>query len=359
MHNSKLQKQQRGLTLIELLVALVLGVTVILGVSQGLMSMSLSSRIQNDNARLQGDADSALSFIAFKIKNSISTPCERLALLNKSTDKLTIHDLEGSATSSGGATETINATQATAITEMLKGQGMAITQRNVSGSIGNVATPSTDDITLVSAEERFYTSDDVTYESDSVSIDGKFPSARGSNETLYAITDCAYMDVFRANRSESGSKTTLTFDNAMKRKYPAKSSMVSVLDVSQIRVDNQKRLINQTLFKRSPGPLMDNVELIRVLFGVDNDFDGITDQYVTSSQLDTLGSVDIVSADIYMMIRIPGKNNDVPESYKLYMPNTSAGSNAGAMQEFEITDQVKRRVYTQSVAFRNNAVIYK
>ncbi len=360
MYKFKLQKKQEGLTLMELLIALALGVLVILGISKGLVSLSLSSRVQNDNARLQADADAALSYISFKMRNALSTPCERLSLLNKSGTALFVHGISGDATTSSGATETINDTQAAEITSMINNKGVMVSQRDVSYAIGDVSSPSTDDITIISAGDRLYMNDEINYRSDRMTFSGSFPGGTGTNETLYAITDCAHMNVFRANRSQNdeGTTTTLTFapGTRIRPRYLPDSSMVSSLDVSQILVDNNGRLVNRTLFNRSPGPLMDNVELIRVLFGVDEDLDGIADRYVVASQLDGLRLTDVVSADIYMMISIPGSNNHVPNTYTLQMPITS-GNNVGTMQTFTINDRVRRQVFVRSVVFRNNAII--
>ncbi len=379
MRSFKIIKKQRGLTLIELMIAMLLGVVVIVGATRGLGVLAMSNRIQNNNATLQSDADSALSYISFKMRNALSTPCERISLLK--FDKMSVHPLSGAAKKNDGVTETI-ATQDAAVIEglldakneggkkvsdrqgntVLVGGGIGITQKKLSGSIGNVNNPSTDNITVISAENRLYIDQDINLESRSISIPGKFPKAKGGNETLYAVTDCGFMDVFRANRSETTSKTTLTLRSGdfIDRQYLASSGMVSTVSVSEILVNNDRGLVSKSFFKKSAGSLMDNVELIRVVFGIDTDRDGITDRYVTAKQLNTIGSNDIISADVYIMVRIPTENRAVSESYTLEMPNTSSNiSTSNFMQKFTIEDQIQRQVFVRSVVFRNNAIIYK
>lgn len=370
-YNLSLSKKQNGLSLIELMIALGLGIVVIFGVTQSLISMSLSSRVQSRNAELLETADSALSYISFRMRNALSTPCERYAKI----DSTELH-IQGLAGNFGG--EDISAPQATAIADLINGTaagqglGITVTSTQVSRDFGAGNNDyGTDNITLVSIGDRLTPETDVTFKTTAITIDGTFVSPRVGNNTLYAITDCKKMDIFRASRTVNSGKTSLGFmgvgtptgTNIESAYRVADLSIISPLDVAEISVNSNGNLIDKTIFKNSGGALMNNVDLIRILFGVDHGGDGITDQYVTANQLNTLVGSTIMSADIFMLVRVPTADAAYSDNYTVSLPNTSqaigAGSSSNAMPEMEeitITDKVQRKVFMRSVVFRNNAI---
>lgn len=365
MHNYNLSNRQNGLSLIELMIALVLGIIVIFGVTQSLIAMSVSSRVQSRNAELLETADSALSYISFRMRNALSTPCERYVEIE---DALTIHGLAGTVNVQGSPTdEIITATQNTQISNLIRGLGISVASNNVTRNFGNGASNFlTDDITLVSIGDRKMTDGDVLYNTTSVTVDGTFVSPRVGNETLYAITDCEKMDVFRAARTVASGVTTLNFmkpgdptgTNIRAAYRTADLSIVSPLDVTQISVNDSGQLTDRTIFKTSGGALMDNVELIRVLFGVDNGTDGIVDQYISAAQLASMPNSTVMSADIYMLVRVPSADPAFSANYNIELPRTDTAISGAlpAMDNINVTDKVQRKVFMRSVVFRNNAI---
>lgn len=348
--NQKMKKSQRGLTLIELMVALALGVIVIIGVSDGLLSMTKSSRLQTRNAELQEKADTALSYIGFSLRNALSAPCERFA----EVDKLTV------SSQINGNWNGDNVKTTDKVAKLFTEKGLRVGANNISKKLeGSSKTYRSDNITWVATEGRMPLVNDVTFGSKKLEINAKLPRSRITSESLYAITDCDNMDIFRAKASTNGKTLTFRSGTEIIPRYAVGSSMVASVDVSEIKVENDGRLVQKSLFKRSGGPLMEDVELIRIVFSIDNDGDGITDRYVTANQLNNLPADNkVLSADIYMMVKTGNANPAIPASYELKMPNTAADIQAGAgfMQTFTITDKVQRKVFMRSVALRNNAI---
>ncbi|PIE44781.1 MAG: hypothetical protein CSA44_03145 [Gammaproteobacteria bacterium] len=359
MYNYNLSKRQKGLNLIELMIALVLGIIVIFGVTRSLVAISVSSRIQSRNAELQETADAALSYIAYRLHNALSSPCERYSKIG-GTGQLNIRPLTGGFANIGD-TETISATQATDIRNLINGFGINVTPTPVTRSFGGASVNvNTDDITLINIDDRLFPTTNVDFTTTVINFNGTFTNTRAG--TLYAITDCKTMDIFRASRAVSAGNTTLTLAAPVIQKAYRRGdlSIVSPLDVTTISVDANRRLSDDTLFIPSGGALMDNIELIRVLFGVDKKGNGIIDQYIIPSQLTGLPTgTTVLSADIYMMVRAPG-NSDMAydDNYQLKMPNTTTAITGGtpAMETFTITDQIPRHVFMRSVVFRNNAI---
>lgn len=377
MHNYNFTYRQQGLSLIELMVALALGIIVIFGITTSLVSISQSSRIQNRNADLQETADAALSYVAFRMRNALSTPCERYNKIE--SENLVVGSLSGSVSSDPSdptQNETIDSTQATTISNLITGLGISVTGKDVSRNFSGTATNyRTDDITLLSIGDRLTPQNDITFVSTGVSFAGTFIFPRVGNKTLYAVTDCEKMNIFRAVRTVASGSTSLAFPaNTIESAYRvADLSIVSPLDVTTISIDDNARLSDRTLFIPSGGSLMDNVELMRIIFGIDIDKDGVTDRYVTSSELAQVATAfsdaTVLSADIYVLVSTSRADRSLSTSYSLSLPDTATPmtiDSSGAVlssplkvpanTDITFTDQVQRKVFMRSVVFRNNAI---
>lgn len=377
MHNYNFTYRQQGLSLIELMVALALGIIVIFGITTSLVSISQSSRIQNRNADLQETADAALSYVAFRMRNALSTPCERYNKIE--SENLVVGSLAGSVSSDPSdptQNETIDSTQATTISNLITGLGISVTGKDVSRNFSGTATNyRTDDITLLSIGDRLTPQNDITFVSTGVSFAGTFIFPRVGNKTLYAVTDCEKMNIFRATRTVASGSTSLAFPaNTIESAYRvADLSIVSPLDVTTISIDDNARLSDRTLFIPSGGSLMDNVELMRIIFGIDIDKDGVTDRYVTSSELAQVATAfsdaTVLSADIYVLVSTSRADRSLSTSYSLSLPDTATPmtiDSSGAVlssplkvpanTDIMFTDQVQRKVFMRSVVFRNNAI---
>lgn len=346
MHNFNLRKSQNGVTLIELLIALALGVIVIIGVSQGLLSMTNSSRLQTNNSTLQENGDSALSYVAFKMRNALSTPCDRYSrYMNKDGlyfDNKNIADYEPNDSSFNED-----------LRKMVGGLGVKV--ENTSGTLGN-----TDKITFIGTGQRLFTSADTDYASTRVDVKGVFAYSGTESDAVYVITDCKNMDIFQATpptATPTTGTTTLTLNSNIKRKYDA-GAMVAPLDVAEIYVNNNKLYSKNFFTSRPGGPLLDNVELIRMIFSVDEDGDGRADRYITAKQVDALNGTNthILSADVYLMVRLANTEVAMPDSYDLFMPNSSSDITGNFMEKFTFTDKIPRKVFSRSIAFRNNTI---
>ncbi|MGY0398997.1 MAG: PilW family protein [Ostreibacterium sp.] len=348
MRNYKIKKYQKGLSLIELMIAMVLGIIVILGVSQGLTTMMLSSRAQLNNNSLQQTSDVALSYIGFKLRNALSTPCEQFGR----TNRLTV----------GGMNNLANATT---VENLIKGRGVAI-QQNIVGIGGQ--SMSTDDIELIESKDRLFITGDTGITNPVIQASGQFNDYNQANwlnqHPLYIITDCQTIDVFQAASVglNSGATTiTASANTKFKSTYRERNSaMVAFLEASKIRIDANGNLSDTPLFATGAGgqSLVSDVETMRILFGVDAaGDDGIADRYITASELASLSTnINVVSAEIYLLVHAQNGSTAVPASYTITLPDTAKPIPANGtipQQTFTFTDRVMRRVFSRSVSFRN------
>lgn len=133
--------------------------------------------------------------------------------------------------------------------------------------------------------------------------------------------------------------------------------MIAPVLVSQIWVSNGD-LHGGSALAADAGALMDNVELIRLIFSVDKDGDGLADTFVTASQVGGLPADNaIVSADIYLLTRVSQADSiNITGDYKLTLPVTNKEIGQNLMQEVTFTDKIPRKVFMRSVTFRNNAI---
>lgn len=374
MYSFKTKQSQRGMTLIEILIASALGVVIILGVSRSMTALSQSSGIQQGQNNIQQTADLALSYLGLRLRNALSTPCNQINALNA----INISTLQDS-TATAADPDSMTATDQTSINNLTVGHGISVTQAAVtlngvavSQADGTaVAAVTTDNISLISAKDKLRLNGESgiqqpgTNAVSTLTIQGIFPAANNDNNSLYVITNCENMDVFRANRAEAGTTTTLTTvpNTLFSINYRGtEAALVSRLSASTIGIDNNGNLFDRPMFGAVAGnTLMDDVELVRILFGVDVGNDGLVDRYITASQLAGLPSnIRVLTAEVFLLVQTDSAAAAVPTNYVLTIPDTSANlPNTGVipMHTLTITDRVMRRVFSRSITFRNKVAL--
>lgn len=361
MHN--FNRPQKGISLIEILIALLLGVVILFGATRSLSTMISSSRLQMGNNDMQQTADTALSYIGYRLRNALSTPCDKLSILH-TNGKLNISTLTGKVSN-----ETITLGQQAIIKNLLNGHGILVStkERTLAGK-----KYKTDNLIIINTGQRALLSGDTGIDNPVINLTEILP--KGSNKSLFAISNCESMDVFRGTLDSTGKKITPFNTNPddpqtkFRENYRAiESSMVSRLEVSKIRIKDGN-LFNDTLFKNSGGSLMGDVELLRVLFSVDaHGNDGIADSYVSAAQINTLPvGQNIISAELFLIVKNGQPDRSaVPASYSIKIPKTDldkdkfkgdifADANSDTLT---FTDRVMRKLFVRTITFRNNAAL--
>lgn len=361
MHNFNLK--QKGVSLIELMIAMALGIIIIFGATRALSSMLISSRVQISNNDMQQTADVALSYIGYRLRNALSTPCDQLSVLNQK-GRLNINTLKGRQGS-----ETIDEKEETFIKELLKGHGIAVESedRTVAGQ-----TLSSDKLTIASANERVLVSGDTGLENPEVKLAGPFADNRSGSQTLFAITNCESMDIFRGELQTNEIKPMNDANGnqtVFRENYRSlESTMVSRVDVAEIKVSRDGSLMDKPIFKNSGGSLMTDIELLRVLFSVDSQGnDGIADKYISAKQLAELPTNHkVISAELFLIVKDGNPDKTaVPDSYLLKIPKTNLTSDDfkgdiyadDNVDTLTFTDNIRRRLFVRTVTFRNSAAL--
>lgn len=364
MHN--FNRPQKGISLIEILIALLLGVVILFGATRSLSGMISSSRLQMGNNDMQQTADTALSYIGHRLRNALSTPCDKLSILH-TNGKLNISTLTGKVSN-----ETITLGQQAIIKNLLNGHGILVSakERTLAGK-----KYKTDNLIIINTVQRAVILSDTGMDYPTINLAEALPYSRlAGNRSLFAVTNCESMDVFRGTLNATGKKIT-PFNNAdgtktgFRENYrPIESSMVSRVAVSEIKISKNGNLLDKTLFKNSGGSLMGDVELLRALFSVDaKGNDGIADSYVSAAQVNALpAGQDIISAELFLIVKNGQPDKSVvPASYSINIPKTDVDKNhfkgdifADANSDtLTFTDRVMRKLFVRTITFRNNAAL--
>lgn len=394
MHNCNafsLKKTQYGLSLLELMIALALGLVVLLGVSQSMIDMSWSSRAQLEKNNMGQTADIAFSYLAQQMRSALGSPCESIKTINANR-KLTVHSLVGKK---GG---TIDSQMSADIANIIRNHGIGIVdQTDAKAHVTiNGQTKTTDQIISFSTGTPVQISGETGIENPRVTIAGTdifnqyaetTATATTLKEILFAVTDCKNMDIFRAESIQQASgNTVITAARPPKQKgqkqqnanfnvnYRAvDTALLAPVAISTYRIESPKsgdknqasggRLYGQLLYNQnSSNNLLDSVEMMRVLFGVDAaGDDGVVDTYITASQLSALPSNNtLVTMEIYLLISADGQRSNPAVSSKIEvkMPDTTKPipqSGEIPMETLTFSDHVLRQVFTRTITLRNNA----
>lgn len=375
MHNYKIYTafrhpaQQAGLSLIELMIAMTLGLIVILGVTQSLTTLMASSRIQLDRNDLAQNTDIATNFLGYEFRNSLSAPCDSFSRM----EEIDTHAIDGKANNGEGTEVTINTTVANTISNLVKTHGITTSTRQLTIA-GNQYH--SDEATFIGSPKKLHISQDSGMAGDDLVINAYI----NPKETLFTITNCDELSLFRASATydSSSNKTTLSLFNhptegktQFKRNYrELDRAMVSPLTARRIFINSDGKLFNRSLYNTSSPPLFEGVELVRMLFSIDKQGrDGIADTYVTASQLNDLISKkqitakdSVLSVELFILAKTNTgtQNTGLPSTQTFTLPNTSKPiGNDGTIPTEDVTfnDRTMRQVFTRSITFRSQAAI--
>ncbi len=334
MHNFKQVKSQKGVTIIELLIALVLGVTVIMGVVRGVSALSNSSRVQINNNELQETGNTALDYVSFQLRSAFASPCSNVLNAKGKSKYLTI-DLPDITNTPKTLYDETTITDKDKLKALIEGRGISIKPTdNGNGLL-------TDNITFWGTKARLI---DPTKDTD---IKKPFDAKRP-----FAVSDCEKIEIVNGAAAKASS---------MAIKSPLVANVISVKD---------GELSVRDLYG-SKETLMQGVEAIRIFFSVDNvkydkyaniyimdKHDGVVDELKTASQLNDVDEV--ISAELFVLVR-GDWNINTQSNKKLYFPKTD-GTISDITKDTDsvisFNDKIPRKVFTRSINLRNHAKVF-
>jgi type IV pilus assembly protein PilW len=355
--------QNKGMSLIELLIAMTIGMLLMLGAVTLFSNNKRIYREVNSMGRLQENARFAIELLIRDIRMAGYAGCadsisDVTNNVNNSSDDDNLYSFENAIEGSESAAKWQPSNSTEQVTSINAGTD-AITIRFMKPSGLTLDEP----YHPPTAAAMF------TNGSDGLSIG-----------QIVAITDCSSADVFQITnlQTSSSTKTTVTHnagtgtpgnstqtlsksygDDAqflimVSRRYyigdenadgiPSLYRYHRVIDKDDFDGDNDKTEVTEL-----PQELIEGVERMEILYGVDNTSDTVADSYVNAAGVTAAGGWDnVVSVQISLLFQTVRENFNSPLNEKKYTLLNSA--------EYDpVDDHRRRRIVTNTIQIRNRS----
>lgn len=346
---------QKGVTLIELMIAVALGALVIIGVASSLSSMNLSNNTQMTQNNIQQDSKLVLDFYETQIRKSASS------VLNSLSTTLPKH---------------INVqTRSTTVSGSPLG---------VQDFIAGVIPEANNTITLIFSGDKYGlnpTTNQTFMDRRPFRLSRALPARYVNGMVVtFMISDGERVDVFDASLgiSNPGQPPRLTPLTGLSMTYKIEDALLTPLSFVNYSV-NAPNLIERDLTFNRRNTIATNVDAVEYIFGIDRSVggasDGSVDMYATSADIRANQNLarGIISVDVYLLTRdsenridvtissSPNPRNNTVNTFS--MPNPAArivGSTGVIPMAAPLTfiDRIPRKLFRRTITMRNKARMF-
>lgn len=317
-------RKQNGLTLVEIMIAMTLGLVLLAGVVQIFTSSRQSYRLQEALSEVQENGRFGVELIARDLRMTNFAGCVPLDRIDPATNlPLVRNNLPaGPLPTPGPNYSAIQGTEGGAAPDQFTVDGARGPSLPVLGNGGSAATP------LISANNGLSIGD------------------------LVLISDCTRGDITQVTGLQDigGNQTQATLNPAPGATYGLDAKLYSQM-VRTVYSIQQGADGNNALFRTvNGGPrqeLVAGVEDMQVLYGVDTDGDNTANQYLNAANVGGVNNWrSVVSMRVSLLIRSSrGNVTTSPQSYTYNGVERTA------------PDHNLYRVFTTTVAIRNNMTV--
>ncbi len=317
-------KNQRGLSLVELMIAITIGLILSAGIIQIFITNKQTFRMQEGMARLQESGRFAIDLMSRDLRMAGYYGCwsDTSAMVNTLADTTTVYNfavgLEGENDTGVNGSDTITLRGAVA-------NGLVLT---------TAMTSTTDDFKVQPVVPA--------------------PLAVGD---IAAISDCNGLAVFQitgyteADGSivhDIGVETPGNATRDLGRRFSTDASVYRIATVQYFianNADGEPELMRQ-IGADAPVALFEGVENMQILYGEDSDDDGSANRYLPADQVVDMNKV--VSIRIALLIRTPEEIGGDPDTATYDLLGTV----------FDPADDRRmRRIYTTTIKLRNRGAM--
>lgn len=353
------QQKNNGFTLIELLVAMTIGILMLTAAMGLFMSNKRIYKEQDEMGRLQENARFAIDLITKDIRMAAYAGCldDNAALTNVTTNA-------GTATNLHNFTNAVEGIDGKAATSTWSPSGSTEDRTNI--------TNGTDAITLRYIEPipntAIFTTGS-TMGSATAAIPATCYTEAGATENCSAnhitanenlvISDCSSGDIFRATGTTN---TTITHSATLSKAYDD-SAQVSRYVTTRYYIGSAANtnhtgqtipaLYRYTSVAGVPTTqeLLEGVERMEILYGVDTDADGVPNSYLAAGAAGLTSTANwntVVSVKVSILVRTINQNFNIDDDTRTYTLLNAAA--------YDPTDEaLRRRQFTTTVLIRNRA----
>ncbi|WP_445366349.1 PilW family protein [Methylomonas sp. BW4-1] len=344
---------QTGMTLIEIMIALLLGAFLLGGVIKIFVNAKQTYGMQEGLSRLQENSRYALEILSKDLRLSGFQGCISITDLtptNTATTAITSPVVAPAISSPTPATIIVgyNGSEASPVTTT-----WSPALPSALSGLATPITPGTDVITVVFGEScGGYLSADMASATSDIQISSANTCGIVDGDPVL-ISSCSNADLFRAT---TGTTSTLIKHNAVSLPatcasppcYKTSSEVFAYRAYSYFirpgasgepalwRYDNTKAASSSS----NPVEILDGIENLQILYGEDTDADGVANQYKTAANVTDI--TDVASVRISLLART---SENLASQTLSYDYNGATGVNPG--------DRRIRRVFNATLAVRN------
>ena len=334
-------KHQSGLTLVEVLVAMVIGLFLLTGIAQAYLSNRVSYTFSEAISRIQENGRFALDTMTQDLRMAgffgcaIFDPLDTSSLVN-SLDPLgdgyaaAIHDFIGQGSLGGTENDGLNGSDSVTIRGAKPNQVTIAPPYNVSSS-ANIHVTTNDfiqpgDIVMISNCRG----------ADIFQVTAKTASPTAGKQQVGHNTGSTYdPGNYNPDSCQGGVKHCLS------QTYGSDSTMFELQTVTySIAVGaSGEPALWRTENSSLPVELIDGIDQMQILYGVDTDGDNFANQYMVSTAVANM--LNVVSVRLMLLVR---SDTNVTEAAQVYNYNSASTTAA---------DQRLRQVFSTTIALRN------
>lgn len=360
-HNAyvRFKDRQQGLTLMELMIAMLIGVLLLLGITSMFMSNKRVYKEQEYMSRLQENARFALDILLYDIRMAGYTGCSEDITsvsnhLNGTTDPKALlsfsNAVEGSESKGhwlpSDSTEIVSDTDpvhTTSASKMVAGtDGISIRYLDPSG--------------IQIAEEMPQPSAELKVT--------KLGNLKEGD--MIAVSDCNSADIMQLTQTQLtagiGHLQHNTGDvdpppgnatQALQKRYSTDAEIVSFISRRYYIGNGSGK--GPSLYRMDNGgtplELIEGVEQMQILYGLDTDGNKIADTYVNAANVGAGNWGNIVSVRLALLFRTSDSNNQIDKDTGSYSLLGAGGTTVSAPNDY-----YRRRVFTTTIQIRNRSV---
>jgi type IV pilus assembly protein PilW len=344
--NSFKWRASRGLSLVELMIAMLIGLLLTAAVIQIFISSKNTFRMQESMARLQENGRFAVSYLASDIRMAGYMGCANI-------DRVAVNNI---AVAAGGG----------AAVASFDSNSVIVGENNVAA--GNVwgAAPGTDTLVIqkVNSGGMRLTGNMATNNANIQVVDNSLNIQEGD---ILFITDCINADIFRATNVSNGTGSSITIAHAassnasvnLSKLYGSDAEILMFESVAYyvketgrttpngdgIRALYVQRQAGKTAASASSYELVEGVQDLQLEFGVDTGTDNFADEYRTANNVSNWGKV-VSSRFSLLMQGVEGKvlNSSGGLSQSINYNGSAVAADGRVRQVFGSAVAVRNRV---------------
>lgn len=335
-------QRQTGLTLVELMIALVLGSLLLIGVFNVMVGARTSYQLQSGFSQIQASARFALEEMAFDIRNAGFTGCTR-------DDARITNVLDGPADYYGNILAGAEAYNANA-NDWTPNLPAQIISPQTGSDVLTVRTSNEGDVFLRTAMGT--TADDLQLTLNSVGSTGSIDVG-----SILVLTDCLSTSVFQVNGADAGTATVRhvagknsqsiepgNSSGNLAKRYEAGAHVIVMETVSYF-VRQSSNGTGASLWRRrgfgNSEELLEGVDNLQIMMGQDPDGDQVVDAYVTP---DVAVPDETVAVRLHLLVR---------SLDEMSIDTDTRTFDMGGEVIPAFNDRRLRRAFTKTVSVRN------